>query len=92
MTALPDLPPQMQPDGSVIISPQQLDLHRTTEGLSLFLGAPLLLWAATRDRPLTTHEKLGLGILGIGAILVDGYLLFRFRAAELGPEEDEQWT
>lgn len=39
--------PRQHPDGSVLVSPQQMQIHRSTELLSFTLGTPLLLWAAS---------------------------------------------
>lgn len=74
-------PPQQFPDGSMLVSGEQMQLHRTTEFLSFALGVPLMLWIVTRKRPLNTQEKVALGTLAIGALLVDGFLWFRFHKA-----------
>ena len=74
--------PEIQPDGSVLVSPEQLKLHKRTEFISFLVGAPLMLWIATRDRKLNTEEKVLLGTFAFGAIAVDTYLWARFRKAE----------
>ena len=54
-------------------------VHRASEGIALFVAAPALLWVATRDRKLTTGEKMVLGGLALGTLAVDGYLYGRYR-------------
>lgn len=63
------------------VSSKQLRLHRTTEGLSLFIGAPLMLWIAMQGGKLTPIQRVLLASLGIGAIIVDGHLWTRFHRA-----------
>ncbi len=77
-----DLPPKELPDGSVVISPKQVRLHKRTELWSFMLGSPLLVWAATRNRQLNQAERGGLLALGIGALVVDTHLYRRFKKAE----------
>lgn len=66
------------PDGSVVISGGQARLHKRSEGLALTLGAPLLFWAGTRDRQLNQTERAGLLVLGLGTLLIDGYLYKKY--------------
>lgn len=75
-------PPKELEDGSVVISPEQVRLHKKTELWSFLMGSPLMLWAATRNRPLNQAERGGLIALGIGALVVDTYLYRRFKKAE----------
>ena len=75
----PDPLPQVQPDGSVLVSPEQARLHRKTEAVALWVGAPFMLWLATRERRLSTGERTALAAFAVGTILVDGYLWSRFR-------------
>ncbi len=77
-----DLPPKELEDGSVVISARQVKLHKKTELYSFLIGAPLMIWAATRKRQLNQAEKGGLLALGIGALAVDGYLYRRFKKAK----------
>lgn len=75
-------PPETLEDGSVVISPEQVRLHKKTELWSYLMGSPLLIWSATRNRPLNQAERGGLLALGIGAFVVDKYLRDRFKKAE----------
>lgn len=75
-------PPKVLEDGSVVISGEQLRLHKKTELWSYLLGAPLMLWVATRNRQLNQAERGGLIALGVGAFVVDTYLHTRFKKAE----------
>jgi hypothetical protein len=77
-----DFPPKELEDGSVVISPKQARLHKKTELWSFWLGAPLMIWSATRTRQLNQAERAGLMALGIGALAVDGYLHRRFKKSE----------
>jgi hypothetical protein len=85
-----DFPPEVQEDGSVRVSPFQLDVHTFTQGLSI-LAVPVLGYVATRDRKLTKPEKYFLGAMAAGAGIVDTWLWLRFtdakrRAREAGPD------
>lgn len=80
--AVTDFPPKVQGDGSVVISAQQAKVHENTEAFALFIGAPFLLWAATRNRPLSKQERFGLGALAVGTIAVDGWLWNRYSQAK----------
>jgi len=75
-------PPKELPDGSVVVSPEQVRLHKKTELWSFLIGSPLMIWAATRTRRLNQAERGGLLALGIGALVVDTYLYNRFKKAE----------
>lgn len=77
-----DFEPEIQPDGSARISPKQVRVHRTGEGLALLVGLPILAWVATRDRKLSTYEKVALGAIAAGTLILDGYLWTRYRRAE----------
>lgn len=77
-----DFPPHKLEDGSVRISAQQAKLHRTSEGFALTVAVPATLWVATRKRKLTTTEKMGLGLLALLTLAVDGYLYDRYRSAD----------
>ncbi len=69
----------MLEDGSYLISPRQAKVHRTSEGLALLFAVPVTLWAATRNRKLTKTEKLGLGAVAVGTLVVDGVLYRRYK-------------
>ena len=81
-----DYPPKIQEDGGACVSPRQLEIHELTEAASVLIGVPLLLWVATRDRKLLQGEKLALAGFAAGAVIVDGWLWSRFRAAKARAE------
>ncbi len=66
----------------MVISPQQLRLHTVTEAISVVFGVPIMLWAGTRQGPLSAPVKAGLIMLGVGAGVVDTYLVWRFWRAQ----------
>lgn len=61
------------------ISRSQRDLHVRAEGAALLLGAPFLLYVASRKRALTSGEKAGLTAMALGTVVIDGYLLSKYR-------------
>jgi hypothetical protein len=73
--------PVLQPDGSVLVRPGQVALHRTSEKLAVWVGAPLLLWVATRQRELTGTERSALLLFAVTTVAIDGWLLARYEAA-----------
>ena len=74
--------PTRYPDGSVCIPKSQVKLHKNTELLAIVFGAPLMIWTATRDRPLGKAEKVGLLALAGGTLIVDTMLRSRFNRAK----------
>jgi hypothetical protein len=77
-----DHDPYVLPNRDVCISPRQVQVHKSTEFLSFALGSGLLIWVATRERPLTAAEKAGVLALGVGALIVDTHLWSKFRRAK----------
>lgn len=74
--------PTQYPDGTVCIPKSQVQIHKSTELASVVLGVPLMLWVATRNRPLLPEEKAGLFALAGGALIVDTMLYSRFKRAK----------
>ena len=60
----------------VWISDQQRTVHIVTEAAAVFLTVPFLLWAANRTPDKTAAA--GMRALAAGALVVDGWLLYRF--------------
>ena len=44
----------------------------------VLLGGPLLLWAATRERPLEEWERAGVALFGIGTLIYNLYYYQRY--------------
>jgi hypothetical protein len=74
--------PVEYPDGTVCIPKSQVQIHKSTELASVVFGVPLMLWVATRNRPLLPLEKTGLLALAGGALIVDSMLYSRFSKAK----------
>lgn len=62
----------------VCIPGAQRNVHLVFEAAALLAVAPLLLWAATRERELTRVEKGALAAVAVSTIVVDGWLLYRY--------------
>ena len=63
----------------VCIHPQQQQMHMAAEAVGALVVAPFLLWASTRlDEP---AKSVAL-VLGIGGLVIDGVLLYRYAAAK----------
>lgn len=71
--------PKKLPDGSVVISGKQARLHKDSEWLAILVGAPLLIWVGTRERPLNQAERGGILALAAGTVLVDGHLHRKYK-------------
>ncbi len=60
----------------VCIHPDQRRVHMATEALSLLVTVPFFFWLATElEQPALKTLATG---LGVGALVVDGWLLYRF--------------
>lgn len=59
----------------IYIPPVQREFQKATEAISLFAAAPILLYAAVKETAIPRPARVGLGILGALAILVDGGFL-----------------
>ncbi len=66
------------PNGQVCIPAEQALLHKRSETLAMVVGLPLLVWIATRQRALTNPERLAVGVLAFGTLLVDGSLVTKW--------------
>ena len=66
-----DLPP-----GSVVVSGQQATIHMLSEAVGVFVTVPALFYASVRLP--TEAERRAAFWLGVGALVVDGLLLFRY--------------
>lgn len=78
------VPPRRMPDGSMLISRQQLRLHQVTEIASVAFGVPVMYWGASRTE-LPPPLRAGLYLLATGALVVDTYLAVRFWRASRAP-------
>lgn len=68
------------PGPPILVSPGRERVHRATEAAAVFLVAPWLAWLALRRRAtLSPADRLGLGALAAGTLLVDLPLLLTWR-------------
>ncbi len=63
--------------GAVCISDARRKLHRTTELIAVFAVAPFMIWLSTNKR-LPPWARVASGAIGVGTLLVDGYLALRY--------------
>ena len=70
----------------VYISEKQLAVHKTTEFISILFIAPLSIWMATRKH-LDWRIRLMFGMFGVGALIVDGGLLLKWKKKEATDSE-----
>lgn len=63
---------------AVCIPAHQRSAHVASEAVAILTAVPFLFWAATRSRELTKAEKAGLIALGVGTLVIDGYLLHNY--------------
>lgn len=61
------------------IPPRQRDLHVATEAIALVVVAPFMLWLSRR-RELEPWARRTALTIGVGTLLIDGYLLSRYVA------------
>lgn len=64
------------PPGSVVISGQQATLHMLSEAVGLFVTVPALFYASQRLP--NEAERRAAFWMGMGALVVDGVLFYRF--------------
>lgn len=64
---------------STSIDATQKTVHVAAETFAVLVIAPFLLYAATRKRELRPIEKGLLATAAIGTLVVDGWLLYRFK-------------
>lgn len=65
----------------VRITPTQRTLHMTTEAVALFAVAPFMIWISGQKSLEPWARKYAMA-LGLGTLLVDGYLLSRYLRAD----------
>lgn len=56
----------------------QQNVHVATESVAVFVIAPFLIDMAFRHKGLTRGQRMGLAMVAIGTVVVDGGLLFNF--------------
>jgi hypothetical protein len=61
------------------ISQSQRDLHVWSEAAALVVVAPLLTYVAVTQRQLPPWQRWGLLGVAVGTLLIDGWLLTRWR-------------
>ncbi|HEY4724271.1 MAG TPA: hypothetical protein VII92_20615 [Anaerolineae bacterium] len=66
----------------ITISDEQVQIHKTTEALSVWLIAPFVFFLAWKGGTISDRAKLGLIVIGIMILLVDGGLLLRWKKLE----------
>lgn len=68
-------------DQRVIISRRQRRIHVVGEVLAITLVVPFMGYLTTR-RTLPTWVRLGTAAVGLGSLLLDGYVLWKFFKGE----------
>ena len=63
-------------DQAVVISRQQATLHTVSEAIGVLVTVPFFFYASKRLP--TAAERTAALWLGVGALAVDGFLLFRY--------------
>lgn len=71
------------PPGHMLITPEQVDIHKKSEALAVFLGIPFMLWLAM-NKDLPSWARWGAGIFAAGTLYVDGGLLHSWEKKERG--------
>lgn len=71
------------PDGHMLITPEQIAIHKKSEALAVYLGIPFMLWLSTQ-KALPTWARWGAAIFAAGTLYVDGGLLASWEKKERG--------